>query len=73
MRSEGQLSLARLADKYRAEVPLTDLLGDLAGDCAMWEPRHPIMERCGAYFVDLDFPKPPPDLPPEARPKLRAV
>jgi hypothetical protein len=59
---KGSYSLARLAEKYGAEVRLMDLLGHLAGDCAMWEPRHPIME-----------PKPPPDLPPAARRKLRAV
>jgi hypothetical protein len=73
VQSEGQLWPARLADKYGAEVRLMELLGHLAGDCAMWEPRRPIMERCGAYFVDLDLPKPPHDLPPAARRKLRAV
>jgi hypothetical protein len=31
------------------------------------------MDLCGAYFADLDFPKPPPDLPPAARSKLRVV
>jgi hypothetical protein len=70
---KGSYSLARLADKYGAEVRLMELLGHFAGDCAMWEPQHPIMERCGAYFVDLDLPKPPHDLPPAARRKLRAV
>jgi hypothetical protein len=73
VQSEGSYSLARLADKYGAEVRLMELLGHFAGDCAMWEPQHPIMERCGAYFVDLDLPKPPHDLPPAARRKLRAV
>jgi hypothetical protein len=58
MQSKVSYSLARLADKYGAEVRLTDLLGHLAGDCAMWESRHPIMERCVAYL---------PDLPPAAR------
>jgi hypothetical protein len=71
---KGSYSLARLAEKHGAEVRLMDLLGNLAGDCAMWEPRHPIMDRCGAYFADLELPNPPPDLPPPAaRRNLRVV
>ncbi|MGA2636114.1 hypothetical protein [Methylocella sp.] len=52
---------------------MTDLLGHLAGDCKLWEPRHPGMERCGAYFADLDVPQPPPDLPTEGSRRLRVV
>jgi hypothetical protein len=52
----GSYKLARLADKYGAEIRMTDLLGHLAGDCKLWEPRHPAMERCGAYFADLNAP-----------------
>jgi hypothetical protein len=70
---KGSYSLARLADKYGAEIRLTDLLGNLAGDCRLWEPRHPAMERCGAYFADLDFPLPPPDLPTEGQRRLKII
>jgi hypothetical protein len=52
---------------------MTDLLGHLAGDCKLWEPRHPAMERCGAYFADLDAPPAPPDLPTEGSRRLRMV
>ena len=56
---KGSYRLARLAAKYGAEIPMTELLAHLAGDCAVWDTRHPGAPRCGAYFVDLDFPAPP--------------
>jgi hypothetical protein len=31
----GSYKLARLADKYGAEIRITDLLGFLAGDCKL--------------------------------------
>src|SRR5271165_5974325 len=36
-------------------------------------PRNPPTPRCGAYFVDLDFPAPPPDRPTEGLRRLRLV
>jgi hypothetical protein len=69
----GSYKLARLADKYGAEIRMTDLLAHLAGDCKLWEPRHPAMERCGAYFADLQHPPPPPDMPTEGSRRLRVV
>ena len=69
----GSYKLARLADKYGAEIRMTDLLGFLAGDCKLWEPRHPAMERCGAYFADLGSPLRPPDLPTEGQRRMRVV
>ena len=70
---KGSYRLARLAAKYGAEIPMMELLAHLAGDCAIWETRHPGTPRCGAYFVDLDFPAPPPDRPTEGMRRLRLV
>jgi|SRR5664279_351307 hypothetical protein len=69
----GSYRLARLRTNTGAEIRMTDLLGHLAGDCKLWEPRHPAMERCGAYFADLDAPPAPPDLPTEGSRRLRMV
>jgi hypothetical protein len=69
----GSYKLARLADKYCAEIRMTELLAHLAGDCKLWEPRHPAVERCGAYFADFDWPPKPPDLPTEGSSRLRVV
>ncbi len=61
----GSYRLARLAAKYGSEIEMMELLGHLAGDCAIWDARHPGVPRCGAYFLDLEFPAPPPDRPTE--------
>jgi len=67
---KGSYRLARLAEKYGAQVDMRQLLEFLAGDCAYWgRPRHPYRPGCGAYFCDLESGKPP-DLP---RPKLKVV
>jgi hypothetical protein len=60
----GSYRLARLAEKYGADVRMTDLLEQLAGDCKWRRPRHPFQEGCGAFFEDLKPPPRPPDLPP---------
>ena len=61
---EGSYSLARLADKDGANVKMDDLLRMLVGDCKkLVDPRHRFADRCGAYFVDLDWAPKPPDLP----------
>ena len=70
---KGSYRLARLAAKYGAEIPMMELLAHLAGDCAIWDARHPGAPRCGAYFVDLEFPAPPPDRPTEGMRRLRLV
>ena len=62
---KGSYRLARLAAKYGAEIPMMELLAHLAGDCAIWDTRHPGAPRCAGYFVDLEFPAPPPDRPTE--------
>jgi hypothetical protein len=69
---EGSYRLARLADKYGAQITMPGLLAQLAGDCKYWHrQRHPGIPGCGAYFKDLGAGAPrPPDLP--AR-KLRIV
>ena len=69
---EGSYRLARLADKYGANIDMRDLLAHLAGDCKYWRPRHPGIPGCGAHFPDLGGPPRPPDLPPAAR-RLRIV
>ncbi len=69
----GSYSLARLADKYGAEIEMMDLLAHLAGDCAIWERRHAWQTRCGAFFIDLDLPPRPPDLPTEGQRRLRVI
>jgi hypothetical protein len=61
---KGQYSLARLADKYGADITMRELLGFIAGDCKYWRPRYPGHLGCGARFTDLVGPGPPPDLPP---------
>ncbi|PNG26987.1 hypothetical protein [Methylocella silvestris] len=71
---EGSYRLARLADKYGANCRMDDLLRQLVGDCKLINPRRPFAHRCGAFFVDLDWPPPPPDLPTEGqRRRLRVV
>jgi len=52
---------------------MMELLAHLAGDCAIWNTRHPGAPRCGAYFLDLEFPAPPPDRPTEGMRRLRLV
>jgi len=52
---------------------MMELLAHLAGDCTIWNTRHPGAPRCGAYFVDLEFPAPPPDRPTEGKRRLRLV
>ncbi len=37
---QGSYRLARLADKYGAEIPMAQLLAYLAGDCKYWSPRQ---------------------------------
>ena len=69
---EGSYRLARLADKYGAEIALPELLDLLAGDCKYRRPRHPAVPGCGACFPDLAPPTRPPDLPPGAH-RLRVV
>jgi hypothetical protein len=64
---KGQYRLARLADKYGAEIGMRELLEMLAGDCCYWRPRHPARLGCGAYFIDLEGPPRPPDEPPTLR------
>ncbi len=70
---EGSYSPTRLADKYGSNVRMDDLLKQLAGGCKLADPRHPFADRCAAYFIELDFPQPPPDMPPSARAKLHVV
>ncbi len=70
---KGSYRLARLADKYGAEIQMPQLLAYLAGDCKYWgRPRHPGLRGCGAYFKDLAGAPGPPDLPALAR-RLRVV
>jgi hypothetical protein len=69
---KGSYRLARLAAKHGSEIQMMELLAHLAGDCAIWNTATP-EPRCGAYFVDLEFPAPPPDRPTEGMRRLRLV
>ena len=75
---KGSYRLARLAAKYGPEIALEALIAELAFDCPR---RRKLDERppgkfgdmqCGAYFLDLVPPQPPPDLPPGLM-RLRVV
>ena len=58
----GSYRLARLADRYGAEIELPWLMEHLAGDCKLREKgRMNIYDRCGAKFVDLVSRKPADD------------
>jgi hypothetical protein len=59
----GRYRLARLAEKYGADIELDALLAYLAGDCKHWGHSHPYRFRCQARFRDLEPPRRPPDLP----------
>jgi hypothetical protein len=70
---QGQYRLARLAEKFGADILLCDLIAAIAGDCLRrslpWE-RSPgeYDPKCEARFSDLETPsRPPPDLPPRMR------
>ena len=52
---------------------MMELLAHLAGERAIWDTRHPGALRCGAFFVDLDFPAPPPDWLAEGMRRVRVV
>lgn len=73
---KGSYRLARLAAKFGAEMPLTDVLAALSADCPnrgfkRYKGAYPV---CGIMLPDLGSPTPP-DVPPAvARPgKLRVV
>jgi hypothetical protein len=70
---KGQYRLARLAEKYGADIPLCDLLARIALDCpreSLPRERSPNQSdsRCKARFTDLEATsRPPPDLSPMMR------
>ena len=73
---QGSYRLARLAEKFGAEMPLHLVLEKIAFDCPYPPPHkargnqyHP---RCHARFPDLEGNPLPPDLPP-ALVRLRLV
>jgi hypothetical protein len=59
---KGSYRLARLASRYGSEIRLPEFLAFLVGECDLWETNRPWKRACGAFFVDLERPKPP-DLP----------
>lgn len=65
----GAYRLARLAATFGPEIEMDDLLRRLALDCRHAEGPHrrtgnQYVPKCHARFVDLGWPRPPPDLPP---------
>lgn len=75
---KGQYRLARIAEKYGADIQLWDLLDGIAFDCPHrtlpWErPPGQYDPKCKARFTDLEaISRPPPDLPPGMR-KLMVI
>lgn len=69
---QGSYRLARLADRYGAEIEMTALLGHLAADCERRDTRARVYDYCGAFYPDLRAPRPP-DEPATARTRLRVV
>jgi len=70
-RRRGRVRLARLAEKYGADVTIVDLLNNVAWSCPLprlgTDHRKPQKygARCGIYLPDLvTGAGPPPDLPP---------
>lgn len=70
-RRRGKARLARLAERYGADITLEDLLNNVAWTCPLPRPgrdhRKPqkYAARCGIYLPDLMMTGgPPPDLPP---------
>ena len=56
---KGSYRLARLAAKYGSETPMMELLAHLAGDCAIWDARHPGVPRCAPISSTSNFPPRP--------------
>jgi hypothetical protein len=75
---KGQYRLARLAEKYGADIQLCDLIDKIAFDCARKSqpgerPSNQYNPKCKARFTDLEaISPPPPDLPPLMR-KLTVI
>ena len=75
---KGQYRLARLAEKYGADIQLCDLMDRIAFDCPRkwlpWErPSDQYDSKCKARFTDMEITsRPPPDLPPMMR-KLTVI
>lgn len=70
-RRRGRMRLARLAEKYGADISISDLLNNIAWSCPLPRPgcghRKPqkYAARCGIYLPDLESgSRPPPDMPP---------
>ena len=71
-RRNGHYRLARLAEKFGADAPLSDVLDRIAFDCP-WRSkpgqraRGKYNVKCKARFIDVGGPLPP-DVPPDLRP-----
>ncbi len=70
---KGQYRLARLSEKYGADIQLYDLMDRIALDCPRKtlpgeRPPNQYDPKCRARFTDLEATRaPPPDLPPMMR------
>lgn len=70
-RRRGRVRLARLAEKYGADITIEELLNNVAWSCPLprvgaWHRKpQKYAARCGIYLPDLvTGAGPPPDLPP---------
>ena len=77
-RRKGHYRLARLAEKYGADIQLCDLIEKIAFECPHKyqlgdRPPNQYDHKCKARFTDLEAAsRPPPDLPPIMR-KLTVI
>ena len=65
---KGSYRLARLAQRYGAEISLDELLMRVAADCPWMIPPggragNQYVPMCFARYVDLEPPRGPPDMP----------
>jgi hypothetical protein len=67
----GRYRLAVLAERFGAEMAMSDVLDAIAGACARNRERHP-GRRCQAYLPDLVDPRPP-DLPTKVGRRFRLI
>ena len=67
----GRYRLAVLAERFGAEMAMSDVLDSIAGACARNRERHP-GRRCQVYLPDLVDPRPP-DLPTKVGRRFRLI
>lgn len=78
-RRRGQMRLARLAEKYGANITMDAVLHNVAWSCPLPRPGsehakpQKYAPRCGIYLPDIEGRPRPPDMPPTEPVPLRLV